>query len=122
MNAAGISIIGALISAGLGAWAMIYVGRMARRTGQDSNDWERIQGLWRRVDALETKVKDLDQQNGQQGQELQQIREENDRHTRKIANLERALDAARRYVQTLIAQVHALGGTPTDPPADYIDD
>lgn len=122
------TILGTVIAAIITGAAMYLVAKVGRRTGKESGDWQRIEGLWGRVDKLEEEVVQLRAQNTtqatrmtQQATRMTDLETQNDEHERKISGLERWKDAALRYIASLIKAITDLGGTPPDPPPDYID-
>ena len=53
------TILGTVIAAIITGAAMYLVAKVGRRTGKESGDWQRIEGLWGRVDKLEEEVVQL---------------------------------------------------------------
>ncbi|WP_152185364.1 hypothetical protein [Segeticoccus rhizosphaerae] len=137
MSTAAIVALATVLSTLITAAITYAVAKLGRATSQESTEVQRFaaqiegyKGLLEetrrvhgeRLRALESDVATLTGQNGTQAAQITALETENTQHTQRIGLLEKALAAARRYVGDLIAAIHALGGTPPDPPADYTAD
>lgn len=117
------------------AIASYLVARVSRRTAKESQG---VQALSESVDAfrellIETRkthddrIADMQRQidrhertTTQQRTDLDAIAEQKNELATRVTRMERALDAARRYISTLLATLTAHSITPPDPPADYL--
>lgn len=130
---AAMAVIAALVSAA----GVIAVGLLGRTTAKDSQSEQTMADTINalktlldetrkhhedRLSAVEKDVAHLTGQNGKQADQITNLQDENDRHTKRIGLLERALAAARQYVSDLIALLKVHNIDAPDPPGDYTPD
>lgn len=98
----------------LGLLGVIFTAVWARRGERRGNDWQRIEGLWDRLDKQDERIATLEGR-------VTALQTQNTGQAQQISRLERWRNAALEYIALLLATLKRHGIEAPEAPPDYTD-